>query len=141
MKFASLKEGGRDGTPLLVSRDLQWAVRIDRIIPTLQQLLENWLLYEKELSLLYAQLNAEDLSDIFSLNVHELSSPLPRAYQWIDGSAYVHHVKLVRQARGAELPESFWTDPLMYQGGSDSFMGPYDPIQVTDESWGVDFEV
>ncbi|WP_428607018.1 fumarylacetoacetate hydrolase family protein [Sedimenticola sp.] len=139
MKLASLKQG-RDGILLVVSRDLSRAVRADDIAPTLQAALDNWSAAEPALQARYNQLNAGGVSDDFELEMTQLASPLPRAYQWADGSAYVNHVELVRKARGAEIPESFWHDPLMYQGGSDSFLGPRDPICMADTAWGIDFE-
>jgi fumarylacetoacetate (FAA) hydrolase len=138
MKLASLK-GGRDGRLVVVSSDLAWYAPADRIAPTLQAALDDWARCEPELRGL-----AESLEHGASLRErfreHEAASPLPRAYQWADGSAYVNHVALVRQARAADMPESFWTDPLMYQGGSDGFLGPRDPIPVKDEAWGCDLE-
>ncbi|MCW8907330.1 MAG: fumarylacetoacetate hydrolase family protein [Sedimenticola sp.] len=139
MKLASLKQG-RDGVLLLVSRDLGRAVRADDIAPTLQAALDEWPETEPQLQARYAQLNEGSAAGAFDLDMEQLASPLPRAYQWADGSAYVNHVELVRKARGAEIPESFWHDPLMYQGGSDTFLGPRDPIRMADTAWGIDFE-
>jgi fumarylacetoacetate (FAA) hydrolase len=138
MKLASLK-GGRDGRLVVVSEDLAWCAPADRIAPTLQAGLDEWERCEPELRGLAESLEHGSIPrDRF--HEHEAASPLPRAYQWADGSAYVNHVALVRQARGAEMPQSFWTDPLMYQGGSDGFLGPRDPIPLRDESWGCDLE-
>ncbi len=139
MKLASLKQG-RDGVLLVVSRDLSRAVRADDIAPTLQAALDDWNATEPKLQERYKQLNAGSATDTFTLDMTQLASPLPRAYQWADGSAYVNHVELVRKARGAEIPQSFWHDPLMYQGGSDSFLGPREPIRMADSTWGIDFE-
>jgi fumarylacetoacetate (FAA) hydrolase len=138
MKLASLK-GGRDGRLVVVTDDLAWCAPADRIAPTLQAALDDWARCEPELRGLAASLEHGSVPrDRF--HEHDAASPLPRAYQWADGSAYVNHVALVRQARGAEMPESFWTDPLMYQGGSDGFLGPRDPIPLRDEAWGCDLE-
>ena len=138
MKLASLK-GGRDGRLVVVSKDLAWFTDASHIAPTLQAALDHWGRCEGDLRGLADSL---ELGAVPRERFHEHSaaSPLPRAYQWADGSAYVNHVQLVRQARGAEIPESFWTDPLMYQGGSDGFLGPRDPIPLADEAWGCDLE-
>ena len=140
MKLATLKEGGRDGTLVVVSRDLKRAVRADEIAPTLQQALDNWDNTAPRLNTLSERLNAGECESSFDLDLSTLAAPLPRAYQFVDGSAYLPHVERVRKARGAEVPESFFTDPLMYQAVSDGFMGPYDPIAVADAEWGIDFE-
>ncbi len=141
MKLATLKTAhSRDGELCVVSQDLSVAICVPHIISTLQLAIENWEKYEQPLQQVYLQLNQGELRDIFKFDPSLMSSPLPRAYQWADGSAYVNHVELVRKARGAEMPANFWTDPLMYQGGSDGFLGPMDPIIVTDESYGIDFE-
>lgn len=140
MKLATLKAGGRDGTLIVVSRDLSRAVRVAQIAPTLQAALDQWADCAPALHAHYEQLNAGTCSAAFALNLHDLHSPLPRAYQWADGSAYINHVELVRKARGAELPASFYSDPLMYQGGSDAFLAPTEPIWTADEAWGIDFE-
>ncbi len=140
MKLASLKEGGRDGTLIIVSKDLSRAVRADGVAPTLQAALDDWAATAPKLEDLSRRLNAGEANGAFEFDQTQAASPLPRAYQWADGSAYVNHVELVRKARGAEMPESFWTDPLMYQGGSDSFIGSRDPILAADEAWGIDFE-
>ncbi|WP_260294864.1 fumarylacetoacetate hydrolase family protein [Sedimenticola hydrogenitrophicus] len=139
MKLASLKQG-RDGVLLVVSRDLERALRADDIAPTLQAALDDWTTCEAELQRRYRALNEGAAADSFALDMDQLASPLPRAYQWADGSAYINHVELVRQARGAQIPESFWHDPLMYQGGSDAFLGPREPIRLADTAWGIDFE-
>ncbi|WP_018717406.1 fumarylacetoacetate hydrolase family protein [Arhodomonas aquaeolei] len=139
MKLASLKRG-RDGALVVVSRDLSRAVEAAGVAPTLQAALDDWTAAAPALQALYGRLNAGSVEGAFDLAPGALASPLPRAYQWADGSAYVNHVELVRKARGAEMPESFWADPLMYQGGSDSFVGPRDPIVAGSEDWGIDFE-
>ena len=133
MKLASLRHG-RDGTLAVVSTDLQRALRAGM---TLQQALDDWEQVRPTLEALSAKVNSGE-GEAFDESL--CASPLPRAYQWADGSAYVNHVELVRRARGAEMPESFWTDPLMYQGGSDTFLGPRDPIVMADAGWGIDFE-
>ena len=138
MKLASLK-GGRDGRLVVVSNDLAWYSPADRIAMTLQAALDDWARCEPELRGLAESLEHGSVPKA-RFHEHEAASPLPRAYQWADGSAYVNHVALVRQARGAEMPASFWTDPLMYQGGSDCFLGPRDPIPLADEAWGCDME-
>ncbi|GAB6261319.1 fumarylacetoacetate hydrolase family protein [Photobacterium sp. R1] len=139
MKLASLNHG-RDGQLIIVSRDLTQAVHAHDIAPTLQFALDNWEQVEADLQHLYRNLNDGIAKDVFPFNPAHCASPLPRAFQWADGSAYVNHVELVRKARGAEMPETFWTDPLMYQGMSDGFLGPRQDIEMADESWGIDFE-
>jgi fumarylacetoacetate (FAA) hydrolase len=138
MKLASLKSG-RDGQLVVVSDDLAWYADASHIVPTLQAALDNWDHVAPMLQALATDLSHEVIP---MMRFHErlASAPLPRAYQWADGSAYVNHVALVRQARGAELPDSFWHDPLMYQGGSDEFLGPRDPVPLADEASGCDFE-
>jgi len=138
MKLASLKQG-RDGRLVVVSRDLTRATDAFFIVPTLQSALDDWDRFGPRLQDLGQQLEHGSVPS-FRFHEHHCASPLPRAYQWADGSAYVNHVELVRRARGAEMPQSFWTDPLIYQGGSDAFLGPRDPIPVGDESFGIDFE-
>ncbi|MFO1352955.1 MAG: fumarylacetoacetate hydrolase family protein [Gammaproteobacteria bacterium] len=140
MKFATLKDGSRDGALLVVSRDLARAVAVPAIASTLQYALDEWQRLAPRLQQLYDLLNGDQLANAFPLDPAKLHSPLPRAFQWADGSAYVNHVELVRKARGAELPASFWTEPLMYQGGSDGFVGPRDPITALSTDWGIDFE-
>jgi len=140
MKLATLRDGSRDGSLYLVSKDLQTAVCASPIAANLQWALEHWSTVEAQLQARYEKLNNGLLDDIIPFSNCQLESPLPRAYQWIDGSAYVNHVELVRKARGAEMPASFWSDPLMYQGGSDSFLGPNDNIPLIDPAWGLDFE-
>lgn len=139
MKLASLK-GGRDGRLVVVSRDLSHAVSPSGIAATLQAALDDWDRIRPHLEAIYRALNERKAEGAFAFDEAACASPLPRAYQWADGSAYLAHVELVRKARGAEMPKSFWTDPLMYQGGSDGFLGPRDPIAAADASWGIDFE-
>jgi len=138
MKLASLKHG-RDGRLVVVSRDLHWFTDAFLIAPTLQAALDDWERCEPKLRALAESLEHEAVPR-GRFHERDAAAPLPRAYQWADGSAYVNHVALVRQARGAEMPDSFWTDPLMYQGGSDGFLGARDPIRLADESWGCDLE-
>ena len=138
MKLASLKQG-RDGRLALVSRDLGRAV-LAKAAETLQAALDDWSTVAPQLTAEAEALEQGRAAGSFTFDESACAAPLPRAYQWADGSAYVNHVKLVRQARGAELPDSFWEDPLMYQGGSDSFLGPHDAIEVADEAWGIDLE-
>ena len=140
MKLGSLKEGGRDGTLIVVSRDLTRAVRADGIAPTLQRALEDWSNLAPRLNALSDALNAGETDGAFALVFSELASPLPRAYEFVDGSAYLPHVERVRRARGAEVPESFYTDPLMYQATSAGFHGPRDPVRVVSEDYGIDLE-
>ncbi len=140
MKLGSLKEGGRDGTLIVVSRDLRRAVRASAIAATLQQALEQWQHTAPRLNALYEDLNAGQLADAFDVDMHTLAAPLPRAYEFVDGSAYLPHVERVRRARGADVPESFYVDPLMYQAVSAGFYGPRDPVQVVSEDYGIDLE-
>ncbi|NOH97959.1 fumarylacetoacetate hydrolase family protein [Vibrio sp. 99-70-13A1] len=140
MKLATLKNNTRDGRLAVVSKDLSRYVLVEHIALTMQQALDNWDSVVVELEATYQSLNRQQLEQALQFDESLCHSPLPRAYQWADGSAYVNHVELVRKARGAEIPESFWHDPLMYQGGSDSFIGPTDDIEMADESWGIDFE-
>jgi fumarylacetoacetate (FAA) hydrolase len=139
MKLASLK-GGRDGRLAVVSSDLISATLVPEIAPTLQVALDAWDAVAPRLFTLSRDLNAGKIRDVFVFDPSECESPLPRAFQWADGSAYVNHVELVRKARGAEMPQSFWIDPLMYQGGSDHFLGPADAITGLEDAWGIDFE-
>lgn len=140
MKLGSLKEGGRDGTLIVVSRDLTRAVRADGIAPTLQRALEDWSNAAPRLNALSDALNAGEADGAFALDMQALASPLPRAYEFVDGSAYLPHVERVRRARGAEVPESFYVDPLMYQAVSAGFYGPRDPVRVPSEDYGIDLE-
>ena len=139
MKLASINHN-RDGQLAVVSKDLQRMAVAQDIAPTLQYALDNWSEVKEQLSQRYDQLNNDEIDSV-AFDQTACASPLPRAYQWADGSAYVNHVELVRKARGAEMPQSFWTDPLMYQGGSDSFLGPRDNIVMPqDNGFGIDFE-
>ncbi len=140
MKLGSLKEGGRDGTLIVVSRDLRRAVRAEGIAPTLQRALEDWSNCAPRLNALSEALNTDGAEGAFDLDMALLASPLPRAYEFVDGSAYLPHVERVRRARGAEVPESFYADPLMYQAVSAGFYGPRDPVRVPSEDYGIDLE-
>ncbi|MDF2154670.1 fumarylacetoacetate hydrolase family protein [Vibrio sp. CAU 1672] len=146
MKLATKKNGTRDGLLMVVSRDLKHCLPVTELfhslglMPTMQAALDNWDSVSPHLNELYTALNNGQISHVEEFEAHYCASPLPRAYQWADGSAYVNHVELVRKARGAEMPESFWTDPLMYQGGSDTFIGPCDNIEFASDDWGIDFE-
>lgn len=141
MKLATYKNNTRDGRLLVVSRDLKKATSAEKIAPTLQCALDNWKTYEGKLRELYEKLNAGKINDCIDFEEIKCESPLPRAYQWADASSYVTHIELVRKSRGVEMPQSLWTDPLMYQGGSDTFFGPHDPIPLANnEDWGVDYE-
>ncbi len=145
MKLASLKDGGRDGTLVVVSKDLSRAVRVPDIAPTLQRALEDWSSVAPRLNAV-ADVLAQGAPDtingepVFALDPAALAAPLPRAYEFVDGSAYLPHVERVRRARGAEVPESFYTDPLMYQAVSAGFYGPRDPVLVPSEEFGIDLE-
>jgi len=138
VKLASLK-WGRDGRLVVVSNDLAWCVEANDVAPTLQAALDDWERCEPLLKGLAESLEHGSIPRV-RFHEHAAESPLPRAFQWADGSAYVNHVALVRQARAADMPDSFWTDPLMYQGGSDGFLAPRDPIPLADEAWGCDME-
>ena len=139
MKLASINQG-RDGELIVVSRDLTRAVKVPQIAATLQAALDDWAVARPKLEAVYQRLNDGLEEGAFAFEQSACHSPLPRAYHWADGSAYVNHVELVRKARGAEMPESFWHDPLMYQGGADSFIPPHAPIRLADEAWGIDLE-
>ncbi|MGD9765492.1 MAG: fumarylacetoacetate hydrolase family protein [Candidatus Binatia bacterium] len=141
MKLATLRTGGRDGTLVVVDERLERAVAVPQIARTLQSALDDWPAVEAPLQRVAERLNAGRADgEVFTFDVAEAAAPLPRAYQWADGSAYLSHVERVRRARGAEMPPSFRSDPLMYQGVSDSFLGPRDPIPLGDPKWGVDLE-
>ena len=140
MKLGSLKEGGRDGTLIVVSRDLKHAVKATGIAATLQAALDDWSNAAPRLNALSDELNAGKAQDAFALDMSKLAAPLPRAYEFVDGSAYLPHVARVRRARGAEVPESFYVDPLMYQATSAGFLGPRDPVVVSSEDYGIDLE-
>ncbi|MGS0683448.1 fumarylacetoacetate hydrolase family protein [Shewanella sp. 125m-7] len=140
MKLASYDNGRRDGQLMLVSKDLSKAVAVPAIAHTMQQLMDAWDLLNPQLVELYDALNLGMMDNAVDFEESKCLSPLPRAYQWADGSAYVNHVELVRKARGAQMPETFWTDPLVYQGGSDCFIAPKADIALASEEWGIDFE-
>jgi fumarylacetoacetate (FAA) hydrolase len=140
MKLATYKDGSRDGQLVVVSRDLASAHYATGIADTLQQVLDDWNFRSPQLEDLYQTLNSGKARHAFPFDPHNCMAPLPRAYQWADGSAYINHVELVRAARNSEVPESFYTDPLMYQGGSDDFLGPCDKVVCADEAHGIDFE-
>ncbi len=145
MKLGSLKEGGRDGTLIVVSKDLSRAVRATGIAPTMQRALEDWSSAAPRLNAVYEVLQQGDVDTVngepvFAVDFAALAAPLPRAYEFVDGSAYLPHVARVRKARGAEVPESFYSDPLMYQAVSAGFYGPRDPVLVADEAYGIDLE-
>ncbi|WP_135079667.1 fumarylacetoacetate hydrolase family protein [Terasakiella sp. SH-1] len=140
MKLATLKDGSRDGQLVVVSKDLTSYVSAASIAANLQTALDNWAETSVKLQALSDELNNAQATNAQEFDQSQCMPPLPRSYQWADGSAYVNHVELVRKARGAELPDSFWTDPLMYQGGSDDFIGPREDIPLASDEWGVDFE-
>ena len=140
MKLATLKDGSRDGLLAVVSRDLASAHFASGIASTVQQVLDDWNFISPQLEDLYATLNGGKARHAFAFEPRHCMAPLPRAHQWVDGSAYVNHVELVRKARGAEVPASFYEDPLMYQGGSDDFLGPCDDAVFASTDWGIDFE-
>jgi fumarylacetoacetate (FAA) hydrolase len=140
MKLASINNNTRDGSLLVVSRDLKLAASASDIALTLQVALDNWDELSPRLLERFDALNDRKLDDTIEFDQDAVLSPLPRAYQWVDGSAYVNHVELVRKARKAEMPETFWTDPLVYQGGSDTFLAPRGDILMATEEWGIDFE-
>jgi fumarylacetoacetate (FAA) hydrolase len=139
MKLATLKDGTRDGKLAIVSRDLTRYTDASFLAPTLQSALDDWQRLAPHLAALAESLDHGAVPSS-RFHEHDAHSPLPRAYQWADGSAYINHVELVRKSRGVEMPADFLTNPLMYQGGSDSFLGPRDPIVMADEAWGIDFE-
>jgi fumarylacetoacetate (FAA) hydrolase len=141
MKLGTIKDGTRDGTLVVVSRDLKMAVRAEGIARTLQAALDDWPDKCKALEMLYNGLNAGRVQvGAFPFDPRQAMAPLPRAYQWVDGSAYLVHAERVRRSRGAELPQSAYEDPLMYQGSSDTMQGPHEDIAMADEAWGIDFE-
>lgn len=139
MKLATLKNQTRDGLLVVVNHAMTHCIAVPNIADTMQQLLDNWHQLETPLQAVYHALNQGEIEGI-PFEPHRCESPLPRAYHWADGSAYVNHVELVRRARGADMPQSFWHDPLMYQGGSDTFIGPCDDIVFSSQEWGIDFE-
>ncbi|MHA6689614.1 fumarylacetoacetate hydrolase family protein [Devosia sp. A449] len=140
MKLATLNNDTRDGRPVLVDRTMVRAADIADLAPTMQAVLDNWSALLPALTERYNQLNANTLPGAFDFVVENAMAPLPRAYQWVDGSAYLSHAELVRKARNAEMPDFLYSDPLMYQGASDTFIGAFDDIEVADEAWGIDLE-
>lgn len=140
MKLATLINNTRDGQLVVVSKDLSKCVAANDVASKMQDLIDNWDALAPKLEEVYVALNSGNVDGEMAFDQANCESPLPRAYQWADGSAYVNHVELVRKARNAEMPPSFWTDPLMYQGGSDEFIGPREDIQVISEDYGIDFE-
>jgi fumarylacetoacetate (FAA) hydrolase len=140
MKLATYKDGSRDGQLVVVSRDLSTAHYATGIASKLQQVLDDWNFMSPQLQDLYETLNSGKARHAFPFEPTQCMAPLPRAYQWADGSAFINHVELVRKARNSEVPETFYTDPLMYQGGSDDFIGPRDDVVVASEAFGIDFE-
>lgn len=140
MKLATIKNNTRDGQLIVVNRDLTKAVKVSGIANTMQQAMDNWAEISPKLEEVYKSLQDGNRTDAFDFDSRKAMAPIPRSYHWADGSAYVTHVELVRKARGAELPETFWTDPLMYMGASDAFIGANDDIEIEKEEWGIDFE-
>lgn len=140
MKLATLRSGGRDGRLVVVSRDLSRAVAVPQIAATLQSALDDWQRLAPQLQAVAEALEAGKAADPLAFDPRQAMAPLPRAHHWVDGSAYVNHVELVRKARGAEMPASFWTDPLVYQGGSDDFLGACQDVPVPSEEFGIDLE-
>jgi fumarylacetoacetate (FAA) hydrolase len=140
MKLASLKSSSRDGELIIVSRDLKQAVKATPIISNLREAIEDWDTYSPQLQQLSDDLNAGLIKDSFSFDTHKLAAPLPRTFQWCDGSAYLHHAELVRKARNAELAPELYKEPMLYQGGSDFFLGPNDNIEAISEAHGIDLE-
>lgn len=140
MKLASIDNKTRDGQLVVVNKELTRAVKVPEIAENMQTAIDNWVETESKLQRVYEDLNTNKLSNTFDFSSVRVLAPIPRAYHWADGSAYVTHVELVRKARNAELPESFWTDPLMYMGASDAFIGANDDIEIENEDWGIDFE-
>src|SRR5687767_12884925 len=140
MKLATLRNGYRDGELVIVSRDLSRAIRVTQIATTLQMALDDWARISPMLLKAAESLEQGKVSSSFAFDPERAMAPLPRAYHWVDGSAYVNHVELVRKARGAQMPESFWTDPLVYQGGGDDFIGATQDVPVPSEEFGIDLE-
>lgn len=140
MKLASLKAGGRDGTLVVVSKDLTRAVDTPSVAKTLRDAIENWASVVPALQEVYTALNGGTQQGAFALDMKALAAPLPRSFQWLDGSAYLSHAELVRKARNADIPESMYSEPMIYQGGSDCFLGPFDDIVIPNADWGIDLE-
>src|SRR6187401_2082596 len=140
MKLATGRDGTRDGRLLVVDRALARAVPVPGIAPSLQRALDDWSRCSPALQEVYRELEAGRCPEALPFAATDVMAPLPRAYHWVDGSAYVNHVELVRKARGAEMPATFWTDPLVYQGGGDDLLGPRDDVPVPSEEFGIDLE-
>ncbi|QNK61062.1 fumarylacetoacetate hydrolase family protein [Pedobacter sp. PAMC26386] len=141
MKLATISNNTRNGQLVVVNKEMTKAVCVPEIASTMQDAIDNWKEVESKLQTVYEALNTYTAKgDVFDFAAKQIMAPIPRAYHWADGSAYVTHVELVRKARNASLPETFWTDPLMYMGASDAFIGPNDDIEVENEAWGIDFE-
>lgn len=141
MKVGSLKHSKkRDGDPVVISRDGKWFTRVGHIVPSIKEAIEDWELFKPKLEIIYNQLNAGQIKEAQQMDENLFHSPLPRSFQWADGSAFIQHVKLVRKARNAPLPETLLTVPLMYQGGSDTFLTPREDIPLRSEKYGMDFE-
>ena len=140
MKLGTLRDGSRDGRLVVVNRELSRCAEVPEIARTLQQALDDWVRSAPALAAIFEALDAGRLSGAVAFDPREAMAPLPRAYQLVDGSAYVNHVELVRKARGAAMPPEFWTDPLMYQGASDHMLGACENVALADEAWGIDFE-
>ena len=140
MKLATIDNNTRDGQLVVVNKELTQAIPVPEIAETMQMAMDNWLDTESQLKSVYDNLNSNTLTNTIDFSKVRVLAPIPRAYHWADGSAYVTHVELVRKARNAELPASFWTDPLMYMGASDAFIGANDDIEIENEEWGIDFE-
>ncbi|UTW66836.1 fumarylacetoacetate hydrolase family protein [bacterium SCSIO 12643] len=140
MKLATVKNNTRDGQLVVVNKTMTKAVSVAHIASTMQDAMDRWAEVEPQLQEVSQKLNSDELSDVFDFDVTQTMAPIPRAYHWADGSAYVTHVELVRKARNAELPDTFWTDPLMYMGASDAFIGSTDDIEIENDEWGIDFE-
>jgi len=140
MKLATIKNNTRDGQLVVVNKTMTKAISVSHIASTMQDAMDRWAEVEPQLQDVSRKINANEMSDAFDFDVTQAMAPIPRAYHWADGSAYVTHVELVRKARNAELPETFWTDPLMYMGASDAFIGATQDIEIENDEWGIDFE-
>lgn len=140
MKLATIKNNTRDGQLVVVNKTMTKAISVSHIASTMQDAMDRWAGVEPQLQDVSRKINANEMADAFDFDVTQAMAPIPRAYHWADGSAYVTHVELVRKARNAELPETFWTDPLMYMGASDAFIGATQDIEIENDEWGIDFE-
>src|SRR5690606_28890538 len=140
MKLGSLKDKKLDGIPVVISRNNKKAVRVDNIVPSIREAIETWDTSAPKLEKIYNDLNAGRATNAFDVKEEDFHSPLPRSFHWVDGSAFIHHIKLVRKARNAPLPEDIYEVPLVYQGGSDTFLAPKEDIPLVDDSHGLDFE-